>query len=96
MLHTLSPISISHPLTPLSLSLSPQSGVKIDISEAADGVLSRVQITVNDGSPAGQTSLATADARGADEQPSPATSPAAAPQWNQFEFLLSDTTIRAS
>ncbi|XP_043201509.1 pleckstrin homology domain-containing family G member 5-like isoform X3 [Amphibalanus amphitrite] len=76
------------------------SGVKIDISEAPDGVLSRVQITVNDGSPAGQTALETADDGdddGADEQPSPAASPAATPpQWNQFEFLLSDSTIRAS
>ncbi|XP_037074686.1 pleckstrin homology domain-containing family G member 5-like [Pollicipes pollicipes] len=64
-----------------------ESGVKIDISEAPDGVLSRVQITVNDGSPAG---AAAADA----DADAPPASPA--DQWNQFEFLLSDNTIRAS
>ena len=62
--------------------------------------MSRVQITVNDGSPAGQAASAAAGTDGAgigsDGQSSPAVSPAVVPQWNQFEFLLSDTTIRAS
>ena len=79
----------------LSTPAYPQSGVKIDISEAPDGVLSRVQITVNDGCPAGPAAEPGAEGDSA-EPPPPPPPPAAGAQWSQFEFLLSDTTIRAS
>jgi len=71
------------------------SGVKIDISEAPEGVLSRVQITVNDDASAGPASVAT-EGRDSADGDAPATPPAPADQWSQFQFLLSDNTIRAS
>ena len=80
----------------LSTPAYPQSGVKIDISEAPDGVLSRVQITVNDGCPAGPAALAAETEAEGDSAEPPPPPPASGAQWSQFEFLLSDTTIRAS
>lgn len=75
--------------------VSRQSGVKIDISEAPDGVLSRVQITVNDDPAAAAAAADDAEPTEGEGATSAPPSPAAHP-WNQFEFLLSDNTIRAS